>query len=144
MRLLTARSRGREELARALAQRGFTRAAAREALDRLERESWLDDLAAARCLVRARSRRYGRARIERELSARGFSQETIARALGQADGREEDESLERAFRTLWASRAALPADKRRRQVWGALARRGFAAGKISEIMKGFDEVDRGS
>ena len=137
------RARGRRELSQALAQRGFSAATATEALERLEREGWLDDLAAARSLVRSRGSRYGQARIQRELSARGFSGETIAKALEQERPGEE-KSLERAFRRLWASSARLPAEKRRQRVWRALLRRGFAADAISAIMKGSDEVDGSS
>jgi regulatory protein len=141
---LTARARGREELSKALAQRGFSRQAARAALERLEREGWLDDLAAASALVSGRSGRYGRKRIERELSARGFSEETIERALAQADPGREEKSLGRAFERLWAAAAGVPLERRRRRVWNALVRRGFAAEAVSAIMQGDHEIDGGS
>ena len=86
------------ELARALEQRGFEAGAVREAIGRLEREGWLDDLAAARSAARARAGRYGRARIERELSARGFSSETIEAALAEIDPEGEERALSRAVR----------------------------------------------
>src|SRR5436190_1145730 len=83
---------------------------------------------------------------ERELSARGFSAETIAAALAEADSSGEEKSLERAFAKLWASSAGTPRQRRRQRVWSALVRRGFAAARVSEIMKGShddDEIDRG-
>jgi regulatory protein len=141
---LTARARGREELAKALAQRGFSRSAAQGALERLEREGWLDDLAAASALVRGRSGRYGRKRIERELCARGFSKETIERALSQADPGREAKSLQGVFERLQASTAGLAPETRRRRIWNALLRRGFAAEAVSAIMKGDHEIDGGS
>jgi regulatory protein len=140
---LTIRPRGRGELSRSLTQRGFDGEAVAAALDGLEREGLLDDLSAARSAVRARGARYGRARVERELKARGFSRETILAALGAERGAErEDEALRRAFERLWASRANLAPPLRRRRVYDALTRRGFPAEKISEIIRSWYEVDR--
>jgi regulatory protein len=144
LRLLTARARGRTELGRALETRGFQRAAVDEALSRLAREGWLDDLAAARSAVRSRASRYGRDRIRRELAARGFSGETIEQAFGQVGRGEEKQALAVIQRRLWKLHARLPYEKRRRRVWTALLRRGFAAEDVSEIMKGSDEVDGSS
>ena len=142
MRLLTIRARGHAELSRALLGRGFAAGAASEALERLEREGLLDDLAAARSVVRGRGARYGRARIERELKARGFARETIATALAAEGGvsREED-ALRRAFRKLWKARSHLAPPLRRRKVLDALTRRGFPPEKIFEIIRGGYEVD---
>jgi regulatory protein len=140
------RSRGRAELSRDLERRGFSKEASLEALQKLDNQGLLDDLAAARSLVRARSGRYGRVRVERELSARGFSEDTIAAALSEADASVEEKSLELAFRKLWASSAGMTRERRRRRVWSGLTRRGFAAARVSEIMKGSDdddEIDRG-
>jgi regulatory protein len=141
---LTARARGSAEIAATLQMRGFRKGAIREAVERLTRERWLDDLAAARAAVRGRSRRYGRRRIERELEARGFSKETIAAALSDVDAAGEESTLTSAFRKLWKASARLPLAKRRRTVWAALVRRGFAQDRISAMMKGSDEVDGSS
>jgi regulatory protein len=123
------------ELARALEQRGFEAGVVREALGRLEREGWLDDLAAARSAARARAGRYGRARIEKELSARGFSSETIGAALAEIDTDGEERALSRMFTKLRRSSAGLDKEKSRRRVWSALSRRGFPAAAISAKMK---------
>jgi regulatory protein len=132
------------ELVRALEARGFERPVIGEAIGRLQREGWLDELAAARAAVRSRVSRYGRDRIRRELAARGFSGETIDEAFGETGRREEKETLAVIHRRLWKLHGRLPLEKRRRRVWAALLRRGFAAADVSEIMKGSDEVDRGS
>jgi regulatory protein len=129
------------ELARALELRGFERPVITGVIDKLTREGWLDELAAARAAVRSRVSRYGRDRIRRELSARGFSDETIDEAFGELGRREEKETLAVIQRRLWKLHARLPLEKRRRRVWAALLRRGFAAEDVSEIMKGSDEVD---
>ncbi len=136
------RPRGRVELGRALASRGFTAGAAGEAVERLEREGWLDDDAAARSVVRGRGARYGRARVERELQARGFSRETVAAAIFAEGGEaREAETLSRAFARLWKARAHLAPALRRRRVFDALTRRGFPAEKISEMIRGLYEGD---
>ncbi|HEY3204410.1 MAG TPA: regulatory protein RecX [Thermoanaerobaculia bacterium] len=136
------RPRGRAELNRALVDRGFDPSAVGEALERLEREGWLDDLSAARSAVRSRGARYGRSRVERELKARGFGRETIAEALAAEGANErEEEALRRAFERLWSARSNLAPPLRRRRVFDALTRRGFRAEKISEIIRSWYEVD---
>jgi regulatory protein len=142
LRLLGIRPRGRVELERALRERGFEPAAVAGALERLETQGLLDDLAAARSAVRQRGTRYGRARVERELKVRGISKETIAAAFEAEGGAErEQEELARLFRKLWKSRADLAPPLRRRRVFEALVRRGFRPEKISEIIRGWYEVD---
>jgi regulatory protein len=113
-----------------------------EALDRLVQEGLLDDLAAARSAVRTRGARHGRSRIERELKARGFAKETIAEAF-QAEnaGDREDAALRKAFERLWNARAHMAPAVRRRRVFDALTRRGFPPARISEIIRGWYEVD---
>jgi regulatory protein len=141
--LLGVRSRGREELRRELERRGFSAASAERALDRLEAEGWLQDLAAARSLARARGARYGRLRIARELVARGFAKETVERPLAEETGR-EGEALASAFRRLWKSSAGLPAPRRRQRVRAALLRRGFPPEAISAMIRSSHEVDGSS
>jgi SOS response regulatory protein OraA/RecX len=139
------RARGREELRRALEARRFEPSAVGEALDRLEREGWLDDLGAARSVVRQRGERYGTRRLARELAARGFSRETIAEALSDRGSEVEENALARALERAWKSHAGKPAPARRRAVLDALLRRGFSAEKISAMIESRkrDEVPRG-
>jgi regulatory protein len=142
VRLLAVRPRGGKELETALRERGFAEAAAEGAIARLREVGWLDDLAAARSVVRLRGARYGRARVERELKVRGLSKEVIAAAFEAEGGAaREDEALRRAFAKLWTARASLAAPLRRRRVFDALTRRGFPAEKISEIIRSGYEGD---
>ncbi len=141
LRLLTVRGRGAADLSRILERRGFEKTTVREAVERLVAEGWLDDLAAARSLVRARSSRFGRSRIARELSALGFSKEIAAAALGEAPREAEQNALARAFEVLWRRAEGVDPAARRRRVRAALARKGFAADAISAMMKGSDEED---
>jgi SOS response regulatory protein OraA/RecX len=143
--LLAIRARGREELRRALEGRHFRSEAVVEALDRLEREGWIDDLGAARSAVRQRGERYGTRRLARELAARGFSRETIEEALSERASDAEENALARALERAWKSHAGKPAPARRRAVQDALLRRGFSGEKISAMIERLkrDEVPRG-
>jgi regulatory protein len=85
--------------------------------------------------VRSRAGRYGRARIEKELAARGFSRETAAAALSELDGGAEEKALSFLFARIRKASAGLAPEKRRRRIWNALTRRGFAAPAISAKMK---------
>ena len=140
LRLLTVRARGSADLSRTLVRRGFERAAAEAAVARLVEEGWLDDLAAARSLVRSRGGRYGRARIAQELTALGFSKETAAQALS-GSGEAEETALARAFKAAWKKSGGLSLLVRRRRVRAALVRRGFAPAAISAMMKSSHEED---
>ena len=139
------RPRGREELARALVARGFEPGAVSRALGRLTQEGWLDELGAARSTVRLLGEHYGVRRIERELRSRGFSRETIDAALSERDLEREEGTLRRAVEKVWARYAALPSPVRWRRAVESLARRGFAAEKVSEMIEHLrhDEVERG-
>jgi SOS response regulatory protein OraA/RecX len=119
LRLLAIRSRGREELRRDLAGRGFSAEAASRAVERLVEQGWLREEEAARALVRARGGRYGRRRIAREL-----------------DAGVESAALARAYRRLWKSAVKLPPPERRRRVRRALVARGFAPEAISAMIRG--------
>jgi regulatory protein len=136
------RPRGREELARALTARGFERGAVTLALERLAREGWLDELGAARSTVRLRGERYGVRRIERELRSRGFSRETIDAALSDRDPEREEKTLRRAVEKAWTRYSRLPAPARRRRAIESLARRGFAAEKVSEMIEHLSHGER--
>jgi len=140
LRLLTVRARGAADLSRTLERRGFERTAAENAVGRLVAEGWLDDLAAARSVVRSRGARYGRARIAQELSALGFSKETAAQALSGA-GDAEETALARAFKSAWKKSAGLSPLVRKRRVRASLVRRGFASAAISAMMKMSHEED---
>ena len=143
LRLLSVRARGRAELARALGERGFVAGAVAEALDRLARAgSARRPRGGALGRPASGAPGYGRARIERELRSRGFSKETIAEAFA-AEGAEdrEDAALRNAFDRLWKARAHMAPPVRRRRVFDALMRRGFPAERISEIIRGWYEID---
>jgi regulatory protein len=114
----------------------------REAVERLAAQGFLDDASAARSAVRARGARYGRARVERELKARGFDRDAIDEAFAAEGGAErEEETLRKAFQRLWSEKRDLAPRLRRRRVFDALTRRGFSAEKISDIIRKGHEID---
>jgi SOS response regulatory protein OraA/RecX len=100
--------------------------------------------------VRTRGERYGTRRLASELSARGFSRETVEKALAERDPGSEETALRRALERAWKSNARLPSLVRRRRVLDSLARRGFSPAKVSEMIdrfersfKNVDESQRG-
>jgi regulatory protein len=125
--LCAAGPRGRAELERRLAERGFAPAAIATALDELERSGTLDEARAIDATIRRRRRAgYGPRRIAAELRARGAApgqvREQLDRALAGQDL--EAECL------AWARRAAaryqpLSDPANRRKLAQALLRRGY-------------------
>jgi SOS response regulatory protein OraA/RecX len=98
----------------------------------------LDDLGAARSAVRIRGGRYGARRLERELRARGFSRETVERALSEREPEAEETALARALERVWKKSARLPGAVRRKRAIDSLARRGFSAARVSEMIDRFE------
>jgi SOS response regulatory protein OraA/RecX len=84
--------------------------------------------------VRTRAPRFGRRRIARELAARGFGADDAAAALEDVSPEDEERALARAFARIWKSLSGLPPAVRRRRAAQALARRGFPARKVSEMI----------
>jgi SOS response regulatory protein OraA/RecX len=120
--------------------RGYEREAVARALGRLEAEGLLDDLGAARSAVRIRGDRYGARRLERELRARGFSRETVEHALSEREPEAEETALVRALERVWKRSARLPEVVRRKRAVDSLARRGFSAAKVSEMIDRFEKT----
>lgn len=90
---LCARSeRCRSDLATKLRQRGCPADEARQLLDRLEDEGYIDEARYARAFVADKFRfdRWGRIKIRHQLAAKGISAAVIAEALDQID---DDEYL---------------------------------------------------
>lgn len=85
--LLTRREHSRKELTRKLTSRGMDAAEVEEAVEKLSRDGWQDDVRFAESLVRARSASgYGPLRIRAELATHGLDRESIAAALDTFHG----------------------------------------------------------
>jgi regulatory protein len=127
-----------------LTDRGFEPAAVTRALERLAEEGWLDELGAARSAVRVRGAKYGPRRIERELASRGFPKEVVEAALSERDPEMEERALRVALEKVWKRHAGLPSAARRRRAVHSLARLGFTAESVSEMIDRLrHELERG-
>jgi len=143
LKALERRRRTRRELERRLAERGFEPAAARQALDRLERVGLVDDLEYARAFLRERlGRRAVGARVVRnQLLTRGVPALLIDQALEETAAgaeaelpRSEVERARRALAQISRRYAALEPRVRRQRLAAALARRGFDYDTVAEVL----------
>lgn len=137
LRCLARRAHGEEELRRKLLAKGAPPALVESALARCRELGYLNDATFAAGLARHRlaDSRHGPLRIRAELRARGVEVELVEEALTRA--REELEpsaaaraALERRYGT------APPADRRElKRRYDFLARRGFTAATIREVLR---------
>jgi regulatory protein len=127
-RLLGLRPHFRAELTAKLARRGYPRPEIEQALERLAREGWLDDAAAARGLVASRLARgaEGRPRLRAELERRGAPPDAVAAALDDLPDDDLPAAREAARRWHGKSAAALARH---------LARKGFSRRAIFAVLK---------
>lgn len=137
LRCLSRRDYSRAELAAKLAPYG-TGEEIEAILNRMSELSLQSDARMAENWVHVHARRFGRARLQNELTRRGVARELIEEALTSSNMANE---LERAY-AVWQSRyCALPVDARE---WARQARfllaRGFAAETVRTVLHGeFEE-----
>jgi regulatory protein len=81
LKLLARREHSRAELARKLAVHAEDQAEVERVLDDLEARGWLSEHRVVEQVVHARRSRYGSRRIERDLLAKGVSEEAVAAAM---------------------------------------------------------------
>lgn len=130
LRLLTARSRTRAELAGQLAKRGYSEDISATVLDRLEAVGLVNDTDFAEQWVQSRGLRTGKANraLAAELNTRGVDSGVIAAALAGVDS---DDERARAERLVTQKLRREPLDgtdenKVIRRLVGMLARRGYS------------------
>jgi SOS response regulatory protein OraA/RecX len=125
--LLGVRPHFRRELQGKLLRRGHPPAEIEQALDRLERQGWLDDQVAARGLVASRLARApeGPARLRAELERRGAAPEAIEAALAELP----EDDLPAARQAALRSPARTPEALARH-----LARKGFSRRAIFAVL----------
>jgi len=133
-RLLSIRSRSREELRKALQIRGHDSSAIATTLDALERGGLLNEQAALEAFLLDREDRFGKERLRHELRRRGFPAESIDRALAEISEDDERALAETLFRRRWDELGKLPKEKRKKRVFDFLDRRGFSKSLIFELM----------
>ncbi|WP_420093164.1 recombination regulator RecX [Mycolicibacterium sphagni] len=129
LRLLTARSRTRSELAGQLAKRGYPDDVAATVLNRLAAVGLVDDADFAEQWVRSRRARAGKGKraLAAELRTKGVDDELIAAALDGIDAGAERLRAEQLVEQKLRREALTDADdtKVMRRLVGMLARRGY-------------------
>ena len=132
LRFLARREHSRAELARKLQPHAGEGEDVAAVLDELTRRGWLSDARFAEQSIRAKSRRFGPAKLAHDLRAKGVAEEEIDRAF-RAAGEQGASDIAR----VWASRFDAPAAderERARQV-RFLQGRGFTLGAILHFMR---------
>ncbi len=137
LRLLTARSRTRAELAGQLAKRGYPEDVSDRVLDRLAAVGLVDDTDFAQQWVSSRRANAGKSRraLAAELHTKGVASEVIAAALAGIDAGSERDRAEQLVRSR-LRRETLSDDEARmsRRLVGMLARRGYSQNLACEVV----------
>lgn len=137
LRMLARREHSRVELRRKLAAHAEDPAEIERVLDELETRGWLSEHRVVEQVVHARRSRYGSRRIERDLLAKGVSEEAVAAAMPELRHGELE-----AARAVWRRKfgGRLPGNARER---GRQARflqgRGFGMEIVMKVIEGAGE-----
>lgn len=139
LRLLTARSRTRAELAGQLTKRGYPDDVSTRVLDRLAGVGLVDDTDFAEQWVQSRRANSGKSRraLAAELHTKGVDNQVIDTVLAGIDAGAERERAEQLVRTK-LRREVLSEDdtKVTRRLVGMLARRGYSQTVACEVVLG--------
>jgi regulatory protein len=137
LRLLTARSRTRAEMAGQLTKRGYPGEVSNQVLDRLAAVGLVDDADFAEQWVRSRRARAGKGKraLAAELRTKGVDDEVITAALDGIDAGAERDRAEQLVRTR-LRRENLVDDEVRvsRRLVAMLARRGYSQALAYEVV----------
>ena len=125
------------ELARKLAVHTEDQAEIERVLDEMEAHGWLSERRVVEQMVHARRARFGAQRIERDLLAKGVSEDAIAAALPELRSGELQAARE-VWRRKFGGRLPRNASERGRHA-RFLQGRGFGMDVILKIIKGGDE-----
>ncbi len=142
---LAIRSRSERELQRTLAQKGHAPEHVAAAIERLLALGFLNDAEFARSFARSRAvgRGLSRRRIQAELARRGVASDLIAAAVADVmedEGVDERALVEAAAAKKMRSLAKYEPDVQRRRLYGFLARKGFSADLIREVVQRLTRV----
>jgi regulatory protein len=137
LRLLTARSRTRAELAGQLAKKGYPDDLSNQVLDRLAAVGLVDDADFAEQWVRSRRANAGKSKraLAAELHTKGVDNEVITTVLAGIDAGAERERAEQLVRSK-LGREVLSEDDTRvtRRLVGTLARRGYSQSVACQVV----------
>jgi regulatory protein len=136
LRKLTAQSRTRAELERALRSKAVPEEAASAVLDRMGEVGLVDDAAFARDWVASRQQRrhLSRTALRRELQTKGVDRDVIDEALAEVGGADEHRAALDLAQRKAATMGGLAREVAYRRLGGVLARRGFSASVTSRVL----------
>lgn len=139
LNLLSFRPRPAGELRRRLREKEYPEAVADEVVEALVASGLVDDADFAGMFVRDRVRLKpkGRRRLVQELRAKGVDEDTAQEAVERVWEGEEvtDLAMARQAAARWAPRAGEERERARRRLYGFLARRGFGADAIRQLLE---------
>jgi regulatory protein len=140
MMMLAARGRASGELRRLLVQKGEAAGVVDEAVQRLRVAGFLDDEAFARQFTRYRAVNGGlsRRRIQGELARRGVDRAIVAAAIEEIfieEGVDEVAAIEQSAQKRLRTMSKLDAPTKRRRLYSYLARRGYDADAIKDVLQ---------
>ena len=138
LRLLARREHTRAELARKLAVHTEDPALLEHVLDEFERRGWLSERRVVEQMVHTRRSRYGARRIERDLVAKGVSDDAVAAALSDLKGGELEAAREVWRRKFSGRLPRTPAERARQARF--LQGRGFELDVIMKVINNRDET----
>lgn len=136
LRLLTARSRTRAELAAQLAKRGYPDDIRNRVLDRLAAVGLVDDTDFAEQWVSSRRANAGKSKraLAAELQTKGVDDEVITAVLGGIDAGAERARAEQLVRVRLRREALGDEAKVSRRLVAMLARRGYSQNVACEVV----------
>lgn len=139
MMMLAARGRASGELRRSLIRKGEAPEVVGEVIERLTQAGFLDDASFARQFTRWKTggAALSRRRIEQELTRRGVDRQTAAAAIAETfveENVDERATIQQAAEKKLRTLSKVDELTRRRRLYSYLARRGYDADAISEIV----------
>ncbi len=137
LRLLSVRPRTRAELAQAFVKRNVPPDVAESVLERFTEVGLIDDteFAAAWSTSRLTNRHLSKAAVRRELMAKGVERDVIDDTLAQVSSDDEYATASALARRKVRSLGGLERDVAYRRLAGMLARRGFGAGIVHQVLR---------
>ncbi|MFL6073063.1 MAG: regulatory protein RecX [Mycobacteriales bacterium] len=137
LRLLTLRSRTRRELHDALVRRGVPEDVIETVLGRFTEVGLIDDATFAEHWVASRHRNAGMGRraLSAELSRKGVAAEMIKEAVGALDTDTEEATARRLVDRRLAGMTNLAPEVKARRLVAMLARKGYAPGLASQVVR---------
>ena len=137
LKLLARREHTRAELARKLADHAQDPAGLESVLDDFERRGWLSERRVVEQRVHTLRKRYGARRIERDLVAKGVSEDAVAAALTDLKAGELDAAREVWRRKFGGRLPRAPAERAKQARF--MQGRGFDMDVILKVIKGASE-----